>query len=126
MLKVNLEKDFQKGYTGFGPHKDYLSIKINNRDIRIYGSQGQQRTAALSLKLAEIELIKQETGENAVLLLDDVLSELDKTRQRYLIDTMKEVQIFVTSAEMEDDLINMLPKGNIYYVDNGKINLYNR
>ncbi len=126
MLTRDLEKDYQKGYTNFGPHKDYLSIKINNRDIRIYGSQGQQRTASLSLKLAEIELIKQETGENAVLLLDDVLSELDKTRQRYLIETMKDVQIFVTSTEIEEDLKNMLPVGNIYYVDNGKINLYNR
>ena len=126
MLARDLEKDYQKGFTNFGPHKDYLSIKVNNKDIRIYGSQGQQRTAALSLKLAEIELIKQETGENAVLLLDDVLSELDKARQRYLIETMKDVQIFVTATEIEEDLKNMLPKGNIYYVDNGKVSLYNR
>ena len=126
MLAKELEKDYQRGFTGFGPHKDYLSIKVNNRDIRIYGSQGQQRTAALSLKLAEIELIKQETGENAVLLLDDVLSELDRARQRYLIETMKDVQIFVSATGIDEELKNMLPDGNVYYVDNGKISLYNR
>ena len=125
-LREGFEADLAKGYTVFGPHKDYLSIKINGKDIRVYGSQGQQRTAALSLKLAEIELIKQETGENAVLLLDDVLSELDATRQRYLIETMKDVQIFVSATGIEEELQNMLPKGNVYYVDNGKVNLYNR
>ena len=61
-----------------------------------------------------------------MLLLDDVLSELDKARQRYLIETMRDVQIFVTATEIEEDLKNMLPKGNIYYVDNGKISIYNR
>ena len=125
-LRESFDTDLAKGFTGFGPHKDYLSIKINGKDIRVYGSQGQQRTAALSLKLAEIELIKQETGENAVLLLDDVLSELDATRQRYLIETMKDVQIFVSATGIEEELQNMLPKGNVYYVDNGKVNLYNR
>ena len=125
-LRESFETDLAKGYTGFGPHKDFLSIKINGKDIRVYGSQGQQRTAALSLKLAEIELIKQETGENAVLLLDDVLSELDANRQRYLIETMKDVQIFVSATGIEEELQNMLPEGNVYYVDNGKVNLYNR
>ena len=70
-----------RGFTSVGPHKDDLCIKINGKDIRAYGSQGQQRTASLSLKLAEIGLIKQETGKNAILLLDDVLSELDMQRQ---------------------------------------------
>jgi len=126
VLRQNFEKDIVKGYTSFGPHKDYLGIKINGMDSRIYGSQGQQRTASLSMKLAEIELIRQETGHNAVLLLDDVLSELDSSRQKYLIETMKKVQVFVTATGMEEDLKKMLPKGNIYIVDKGKVNLYNR
>ena len=125
-IKEGFENDLVKGYTNFGPHKDYLGIWINGRDSRIYGSQGQQRTASLSMKLAEIELIKQETGHNAVLLLDDVLSELDSRRQKYLIESMKDVQIFVSATGMEEELKKMLPKGNIYIVDKGKVNLYNR
>ena len=120
-----MENDYIKGYTSFGPHKDDLAISINGTDIRQFGSQGQQRTASLSMKLAEIGLIKQETGENAVLLLDDVLSELDKDRQRYLIEAMKDVQVFVTATEVDEDLKNKLPKGNTYNVDNGKVYLYN-
>ena len=125
-LRDDLDKDLIRGYTGFGPHKDYLGISINGMDIRTYGSQGQQRTASLSMKLAEIELIKQETGQSPVLLLDDVFSELDKNRQRFLIESMKDVQIFVTAAGIEDGLMDILPKGNVYYVDNGKISIYNR
>lgn len=124
-LKKNREIDYTKGYTSFGPHKDDLKIVVNGTDIRVYGSQGQQRTAALSLKLAEIGLIKEETGQNAVLLLDDVLSELDKNRQKYLIEAMKDVQVFITSTEIDESLKNKLPKGNTYYVDNGIVNLYN-
>lgn len=124
-LNANYENDFYRGYTSFGPHKDDLVIEVNGKDIRTYGSQGQQRTAALSLKLAEIGLIKQETGENAVLLLDDVMSELDKERQQYLIDAMKEVQVFISATEISEELGNALPKGRTYNVDNGKINLYN-
>lgn len=83
VLKENFERDIKKGYTSFGPHKDDIAISINDIDIRTFGSQGQQRTAALSMKLAELSLIKQETGRDAVLLLDDVLSELDQNRQKF-------------------------------------------
>jgi len=83
-LEKSFEHDLFRGYTSVGPHKDDMSIFVNNIDIRSFGSQGQQRSASLSLKLAEIDLIKQETGKNAVLLLDDVLSELDISRQKYL------------------------------------------
>ena len=124
-LKKNREIDYIKGYTNFGPHKDDLKIVVNGTDIRTFGSQGQQRTAALSIKLAEIGLIKEETGENAVLLLDDVLSELDQNRQRFLIEAMKDVQVFITATEIEESLKNKLPAGNTYYVDNGIVNLYN-
>lgn len=124
-LEKDFEYDFYKGHTSFGPHKDDLCIKINGTDIRDFGSQGQQRTAALSMKLAEIGIIKQETGENAVLLLDDVLSELDKTRQQYLIEAMKDIQVFITATDIEKDLMDKLPKGNTYFVDNGIVNIYN-
>ena len=78
------------------------------------------------MKLAEVELIKQETGQNPVLLLDDVFSELDAGRQKYLIEAMKDVQIFVTATGIEQGLMEIMPAGNVYYVDNGNINLYNR
>lgn len=74
--------------TLFGPHRDDFELYVNNRNVQTFGSQGQQRTAALSLKLAEIELIHEEVGEYPLLLLDDVLSELDDHRQTHLLDTM--------------------------------------
>ena len=124
-LRRNLESDIYKGSTSIGPHKDDLCIKINGKDIRSFGSQGQQRTASLSLKLAEIGLIKQETGKNSVLLLDDVLSELDQSRQKYLIDTMKDVQIFITATEIDEKLKSILPEGKSIFIDNAKAYLYN-
>lgn len=122
-LKESFEKDILRGYTGLGPHKDDLAISINGKDIRSFGSQGQQRTAALSMKLAEIALIKQETGKNAVLLLDDVLSELDRSRQRFLIESMRDVQLFISAASVEDELMKLLPAGNIYEITDGCVNI---
>ncbi len=121
LLNDNFEKDLYKGYTSFGPHKDDIKIVINDTDIRTYGSQGQQRTAALSMKLAELGLIKQETGKDAVLLLDDVLSELDQNRQRYLIESMKSVQVFITATEIDEKLRQLLPQGKSFLVDKGSI-----
>ena len=122
-LADGFERDMIKGYTGFGPHKDDLAISVNGTDIRTYGSQGQQRTAALSMKLAEISLIKQETGQNAVLLLDDVLSELDKNRQRFLIESMKDIQVFITSTSIDDEVLSLLPAGNRYEIAGGCVKL---
>lgn len=122
-LLSNFENDIYKGYTSYGPHKDDLKIEINGTDIRQFGSQGQQRTAALSMKLAEIGLIKQETGKNAVLLLDDVLSELDKSRQRFLIESMKDVQVFITATSIEEEVLKLLPPGNTYNIDKGSVSL---
>lgn len=121
VLEKNFENDIFRGYTSAGPHKDDLKIEVNGIDIRHYGSQGQQRTAALSMKLAEISLIKQETGCDAVLLLDDVLSELDRNRQRFLIESMKDVQMFISAAEIDGELMKLLT-GAVYEVDNGTIN----
>ena len=122
-LSESFERDFIRGYTGFGPHKDDLAILVNGTDIRSYGSQGQQRTAALSMKLAEIGLIKQETGKNAVLLLDDVLSELDKNRQRFLIESMKDVQVFISTTSIEEEVMRLLPPGNKYEISAGSVKL---
>lgn len=119
LLEKNFENDLYKGYTGFGPHKDDLKIEVNGTDIRTYGSQGQQRTAALSMKLAEIGLIKQETGCNAVLLLDDVLSELDSSRQRFLIESMKDIQVFITATEIDPQVKALLPEGYEFQIENG-------
>ena len=124
-LKKSFEGDLYRGYTSIGPHKDDLCIKVDGKDIKSYGSQGQQRTASLSLKLAEIGLIKQETGKNAVLLLDDVLSELDQSRQKYLIDTMSDVQVFITTTEIDDKLKRILPGGKLIVIDNANAYLYN-
>lgn len=117
-LKKNFEIDLNRGMTTVGPHRDDLGIYINGIDARNYGSQGQQRTTALSLKLAEIELIKAEALEYPVLLLDDVMSELDQTRQKYLIKSLKDVQIFITTTE-----INSLER---YAIENKKIFVVNK
>lgn len=98
-LKDNTEKDLKLGYTTSGPHRDDLKISSDGIDIRIYGSQGQQRTCALSLKLSELEYFKKITGEYPVLLLDDVFSELDEHRKNKIMKYCGLVQTFITSAE---------------------------
>jgi len=120
-LDETFERDIQRGFTSFGPHKDDIKIEINDIDIRNFGSQGQQRTAALSMKLAEIELIRQETGKDAVLLLDDVLSELDAGRQQYLIKAMDNIQVFLSATEIDKDLMEKLPPKTVFTVENGTI-----
>ena len=101
-LVKNLDRDLRLTTTTSGIHKDDLQIQINGRDIRAFGSQGQQRTASLSLKLAEIQLIEEVRGKNPVLLLDDVLSELDEKRQSYLLSSIEGIQTVITCTGMED------------------------
>jgi len=124
-LLENEKNDIEKGSTSIGPHKDDLEIKINNKDVRMFGSQGQKRTTVLSLKLAEIELIKQETEEYPILLLDDVFSELDINRRRYLVSRFKDIQTIITS----NDDINTPHMDKIdkktYYIKDGDI-LYSK
>jgi DNA replication and repair protein RecF len=108
-LEETRDNDLFRRSTTVGPHKDDLKIWLQDLDIRNFGSQGQQRTAALSLKLAEIQLIKDETSINPILLLDDVLSELDEERQRFLIHSLKDVQLFITTTEISEALMNSLP-----------------
>ena len=90
-LKTGFERDLRLGFTGIGPHRDDIKFTLNSEDARVFGSQGQQRTIALSLKLAEAETFKSRFGEYPVLILDDVLSELDKKRQRQLIDAVSKM-----------------------------------
>jgi len=122
-LKKSEENDFRLRTTTRGPHRDDIQFFIDGINVRSFGSQGQQRTAALSLKLAEIDLIKEETGENAVLLLDDVMSELDPTRQQFLIKSLSDIQLFITSTEITENLKDSVEKGKILTVESGKINL---
>lgn len=120
-LKINRSNDIKRRNTGKGPHKDDLKLLSNGIDIRNFGSQGQQRTAALSLKLSEIKLIKEETGENPILLLDDVLSELDRERQNFLINSLENTQIFITTTEISDEVKNSLGDIKYFIIENGKI-----
>jgi len=121
VLSKNLKNDIFRRSTTVGPHKDDLKICVEGIDIRHFGSQGQQRTAALSLKLAEIQLIKEETKIDPILLLDDVLSELDAERQNFLINSLKDVQLFITTTELSEEVKNKLPEGETYFIENGKV-----
>lgn len=124
MVKLTEMKDqeLRRGTTLVGPHRDDLVFFINGKEAQVYGSQGQQRTVALSLKLAEIECIRQEVGEYPVLLLDDVLSELDRYRQTQLIQTFQDkVQTFITATEIEAVDLNQLQGARIYHVLDGTV-----
>ena len=121
LLKKNREKDLYQKVTSIGPHRDDISFFINDIDIRKYGSQGQQRTSALSLKLAEIEIVKQIVGERPVLLLDDVLSELDRNRQRYLLDSIKDIQTIITCTGLEEFIQERIKINQVYKVTNGTV-----
>lgn len=115
------EKDIKYKMTSVGPHRDDFSFVVNGVDIRKYGSQGQQRTAALSLKLSEIELVKKVTGDNPVLLLDDVLSELDSNRQNYLLNNIGNIQTIITCTGLDEFINNRFSIDKIFKVTNGRI-----
>lgn len=112
----NFEKDLGLGYTTIGPHRDDIKVLVNGIDVKSFGSQGQQRTSALSLKLAELEIIKQQTGEMPILILDDVLSELDKSRRERLLKFCKLTQTFISSTDKPE----RIPNANIIRIDNAK------
>lgn len=116
------QKEILRGTTLVGPHRDDLKFQVNGKDVQTYGSQGQQRTTALSLKLAEIELIHDEIGDYPILLLDDVLSELDDHRQTHLLQTFKErVQTFVTTTNVGGIDHQMMQDADTFHVQNGEI-----
>lgn len=115
-------QEIDQGTTTIGPHRDDLIFYVNDRNVQTYGSQGQQRTTALSLKLAEIELMHEMTGEYPILLLDDVLSELDDSRQTHLLKTIQDkVQTFITTTSLDGVQMGLLNDPLIFYVDNGSI-----
>lgn len=118
MLK-NRPNDLYLKNTTSGPHRDDIEILINNISARKYGSQGQQRSASLSLKLGEAEIIKDLKGEHPVILLDDVMSELDSTRQNYILNKMTDKQVFITCCEKET--ISRLHIGKVIKIENGKV-----
>lgn len=115
ILDENLDKDRQLQYTSIGAHRDDLKLSVNGVDVRKYGSQGQQRTVALTLKMSEVELLNEENGERPILILDDVLSELDECRQTQLLEFTKGTQTILTCTE-----INGAPD-KLIHIDNGKI-----
>ena len=115
------DRDIYAGNATLGPHRDDLEFYINDIDAKKYGSQGQQRTVALSLKLAEIRIAKQLLDEYPILLLDDVLSELDLDRQQFLVNQIEDVQLFITSAELNDEVIEHLKGGTLFRVESGTI-----
>lgn len=119
ILKNKRHEDLDNRITTSGPHRDDLKIEIDSLSARQYGSQGQQRSAALSLKLSEAEIIRDVTGEDPVILLDDVLSELDVTRQDYILNHMKGRQVFITCCDPSNVL--RLCDGKSFEVKEGKV-----
>lgn len=115
------ERDIKYKVTNFGPHKDDISFIINGNDVRKYGSQGQQRTSALSLKLAEIELVKQIINDTPILLLDDVLSELDSSRQNFLLNSISDIQTIVTCTGLDEFIHNRFSINKIFKVIEGQL-----
>jgi DNA replication and repair protein RecF len=120
-MRNSLEKDILTGSTSVGAHKDDLLFSIDGEDARTYGSQGQQRTASLAAKLAEISLIREAKSVSPILLLDDVLSELDRKRQRYLLDSIQDVQSVITCAGIEDSLKALAGQAKLMRVREGAI-----
>ena len=104
-----------------GPHRDDICFMAGGIDIRRFGSQGQQRTAALSLKLSEIELVRQIIKDTPVLLLDDVLSELDKHRQNYLLDSIHDIQTLITCTGVDEFVNHRFEVNKVFHVQNGLV-----
>lgn len=117
----NRERDIKIKSTSAGPHRDDICFRIGDIDIRRFGSQGQQRTAALSLKLSEIELVKKIIKDTPVLLLDDVLSELDKNRQNYLLDSIHDIQTLITCTGVDEFVNHRFAINKIFHVQSGHV-----
>ncbi len=123
-IRDSREKDIKLKTTNVGPHRDDMGFYLNEIDLRKFGSQGQQRTAALSLKLSEIELVKRIINDNPILLLDDVMSELDSNRQNYLIDSINNTQTIVTCTGLDEFIENRIHVNKIYKIVDGTASLY--
>ena len=121
ILEKNRSKDCDRGITSIGPHRDDFFVYINDIDTKSYGSQGQQRTAVLTMKFSSLEIIKELTGEFPVLLLDDVLSELDFNRKKYILSTIGQIQTVITCTGIEDLYEYLDEKAKVFKVKNGEI-----
>ena len=121
LLEKNRSKDCDRGITSIGPHRDDFFVYINDIDTKSYGSQGQQRTAVLTMKFSSLEIIKELTGEFPVLLLDDVLSELDFNRKKYILSKIGQIQTIITCTGIEDLYEYLDEKAKVFKVKNGEI-----
>lgn len=119
-LKTGLERDMRLGFTSIGPHRDDIKFTLNGDDVRVFGSQGQQRTVALSIKLAEAEIFYNRFGEYPILILDDVLSELDKKRQRKLISAVEKMQTIFTATGLDRTVFKNTPFNRII-IEQGRV-----
>lgn len=120
-LKNSRQKDFLTQNTSVGPHRDDLKFLINSMDVRTYGSQGQQRTVVLSMKLAELHIMKTTLNETPILLLDDVLSELDHSRQEYLFNYTQGIQTLITCTGIEQSVWNNQKIGKLFNINKGMV-----
>ncbi len=122
VLLSNRDKDILLKTTSIGPHRDDMVFMLNENDAKKFGSQGQQRTSALTLKLSELELVKQNKKKNPVLLLDDVLSELDRNRQTKLLENISGVQTVITCTGLDEFVKNRIKYDKVYKVTAGTVN----
>lgn len=121
LLVKNRHRDTERGITSIGPHRDDFMVLINDIDTKSYGSQGQQRTAVLTIKFSSLKIIKELTGEYPVLLLDDVLSELDFSRKKYILSTIGDIQTIITCTGIEDLYEYLDDKSKVFKVKDGNI-----
>ena len=121
LFKKHRASDIRRGVTSFGPHRDDIEMTVNEIDVRAFGSQGQQRTCALSMKLAEVDIMKNITGEYPLLLLDDVFSELDNSRREWLLSYIGNVQTFITCVDVDRRLLDGKSEISVFTVEDGKV-----
>ncbi len=115
------KNDLKNGSTSTGPHRDDIRFSLNGIDLRKYGSQGQQRSASLSVKLSEIELIRSRINDSPILMLDDVLSELDSNRQKCLLRSIGDIQTLITCTGLDELIKNDFIKNKVFYVENATV-----
>ncbi|MEJ5198721.1 MAG: DNA replication and repair protein RecF, partial [Anaerolineae bacterium] len=121
-LRQTRPRDIAAGASLVGPHRDDIVFTVDGRDLRAFGSRGQQRTAALALKLAELQMMRDETGESPLLLLDDVMSELDAARRRALLDALRGAeQAVITTTDWSDFTADLLAQARCLTVEQGTL-----
>ena len=121
-LSANLDREIGQGVTVVGPHRDDIQFEVGGRDASLYGSRGQQRTVVAALKLAEVKLLESNTGEDPILLLDDILSELDETRRRRVLQTvLGSEQTILTTTDLDRINEDLRSRARVIKVDGGRL-----